>query len=245
MSKVLTTNASIKCPHGGVGKSIPSDPKWTINGGTVLLENDQGTFPLTGPGICPFFQLPCGGYQLKSMGLNATQVDGRKVILDTDFNQTFTGLPLIIQEFHQTIDNSTVAPIPPGQEALPLPPELADIVKPVVTGVPPVLAFDLTTKLPPSLITTFTLFSDHPLQWALTLINEPDGSHSDITNGLPPLLVVAPFGGSWNTPTLLVTVTLTTPYLIGLKPGKYHFFMTAVNRRGLSSFAEVVLTVSP
>jgi hypothetical protein len=239
MPKVLTTNAQILCPHLGVGTSIPSDPKWTINGGTVLLENDTGTLS------CPFFQLPCVGYQLKSMGLNATLVDGRRVILDTDFNQTFTGLPLRIQEFHQTIDNSTVAPIPPGQQALPLAPELADIVKPTVAPMPPTLAFDLTTKLPPTLIITFTLFSAYPLKWILTLLNEPDGSASDITNGAPPNLVVAPAGGSWNTPTLVVSVTLTTPYLIGLKPDKYHFFMTAVNRRGLSRGDEAVLLVSP
>lgn len=239
MPKVLTTNAQILCPHLGVGTSSPSDPKWTINGGTVLLENDTGTLS------CPFFQLPCVGYQLKSMGLNATLVDGRRVILDTDFNQTFTRLPLRIQEFHQTIDNSTIAPIPPGQQAPPLPPELADTVKPVVTTAPPKLAFDLTTKLPPSLITTFRLFSDHPLEWILTLINEPDGSHSDITNGLPPLVVVAPPGGSWHTPPLIVTVSMTTAYLAGLKPGKYHFFLTAVNRRGLSNYDEAVLTVSP
>src|ERR1051326_5236054 len=133
MPKPLTTNAQILCPHGGIGTSIPSDPKWTINNGFVLLENDTGTL------ACPYLPYPCIGYQLKSMGLNATQIDGRKVILDTDFNQTFTGLPLFITEFHQTIDNSTVAPIPSGQDAPPLSPELADTVRPVVTAVPPAL----------------------------------------------------------------------------------------------------------
>jgi hypothetical protein len=238
MPKVLTTNASIQCPHTGIGTSIPTDPKWSINGGIVLLENDMGTLS------CPFIPLPCVGYQLRSMGLNASQVDGRKVILDTDFNQTFTGLPLIITEFHQTIDNSTVAPIPPGRAVPPLSPELAYIVKPIVTGMPSALAFDSTTMQPLSLITTFTLFNDHPLQWILTLINEPAAYHLDITNGLPPGLLVASSGGSWNTPFLVVTVTMTDLYMAGLGIGMHHFFLTAVSRRGLSGFAEVVLTVS-
>jgi hypothetical protein len=242
MPKVLTTNASIKCPHTGVGTSIPTDPKWTINGGTVLLENDKGILS------CPFIPLPCAGYQLKSMGLNATQVDSRKVILDTDFNQTFTGLPLIIQEFHQTIDNSTPAPIPPGQKAPPLPPGLADIVTPVVTGTPAALGFSSITPPPVPLIITFTLISDHPREWVLTLISVPKtspASHQNITNGLPLLgLVVAPAGGSWNASTPPVIVTLTPPYLATLGPGDYRFFMTGVSQRGLSGHIEVVLTVS-
>src|SRR5260370_888964 len=159
MPRILTTNAKIFCPHIGLGTSVPTDPKWTINNGIVLLENDTGVL------ACPFIPYPCIGYQLKSMGLNATEVDGRKVILETDFNQTLTGLPLIIQEFHQTFDNSTVAPLPPGQTSQSLPPELIDLVQPIVTGVPSMLAFNSTTMQPLLLITTFTLFSDHPLQW--------------------------------------------------------------------------------
>ena len=244
MPKVLTTNASIKCPHGGVGTSIPSDPKWTINGGIVLLENDGGTFPLAGPLSCSLTSVPCTAYTLKSMGLNATEVDHRKVILDTDFNLTDTRLPLLIEEFHQTFDNSTVTPLPPGQTAAPLPVELADLVKPVVTALPPILAFDLITQQPSPLEITFTLFSDHPLKWILTLLNEPGGFSLDITNGLPPGLVVAPAGGTWNTPTLVVSVTMNNLFLAGLQPRWHHFFMTAVSRRGLFSKAEVVLTVS-
>ena len=58
MPKVLTTNAQILCPHGGIGASIPSDPKWTINGGIVLLDNDRGVFPPTGPGSCTLTSVP-------------------------------------------------------------------------------------------------------------------------------------------------------------------------------------------
>src|SRR5947209_20331276 len=111
MPQVLTTNALILCPHLGQGTSVPSDPKWSVNGGTVLLENEIGALS------CPFIPFPCVGYQLHSMGLNATQIDGRQVILTTDFNLTFTGLPLTMTDFHTTIDDSSPAPIPPGGSA--------------------------------------------------------------------------------------------------------------------------------
>lgn len=238
MPQVLTTNALILCPHAGVGTSIPTNPKWLVSGGVVLLENDTGTL------ACPFVPYPCISYQLRSMGFNATQVDGRKVILATDFNQTLTGLPLTITEFHQTIDNSTPAPIPPGQDPSPLSPELADTLKPVVAGIPLALAFNSTTMQPVLLTATFTLFSDYPRQWMLTLINEPAKDDADVTNGLPPGLVVAPSGGAWDAPNLTVTVTLNAPFMAALGVGKHHFFMTGVNQRGLSSFAEIELIVS-
>src|SRR2546423_13209144 len=116
MPQVMTTNATVVCPHGGVGQSTPTSPKWRVEGGLVLRENDPGVLS------CNFLP-PCVGYQLRSMGLNASKLDGAHVILVTDFNQTFTGLPLKISEVHHTIDNSTPAPIPVGQEAPPLAPE--------------------------------------------------------------------------------------------------------------------------
>ena len=238
MPQVLTTKARILCPHGGQGTSIASNPKWLVNGGAVLLENDTGTL------ACPFVPYPCVGYRLSSMGLNATRIDGRKVILVTDFNQTLTGLPLIITEFHQAIDDSTPTPIPPGQDAPPLPPALLDMVKPVVTGTPPTLAFNSTTMQPVSVVATFTLFSAYPLKWLLTLINEPAQTNVDMTDALPPGLVVAPAGGNWDTPNLTVTMTMTAAYMAGLGVGQHHFFMTGVNQRGLSGFAEIKLTVS-
>src|SRR5215204_4671542 len=142
MPQVLTTNAIITCPHGGLGTTTPTDPKWTVNGGFVVLENDPGVL------ACPFIY-PCVGYQLKSMGLNATQIDGRKVILATDFNQSITGLPLLMVETHQTFDDSTPGPIPAGGTAPPLSPALADAITPVVTVAPPVLAFNSTTSILP------------------------------------------------------------------------------------------------
>lgn len=97
---------------------------------------------------------------------------------------------------------------------------------------------------PPSLIATFTLFSDYPLQWVLTLINEPLRRDVDISNGLPPGLLVAPPGGHWDSPNLTVTVTMTSAYMASLEVGKHHFFMTGVNQRGLNGFAQIELRVS-
>jgi hypothetical protein len=240
MPQVLTTNAIITCPHGGLGTSTPTDPKWSVNGGIVLLENDPGVI------ACPFLIWPCVGYQLRSMGLNATQIDGRKVILVTDFNQSFTGLPLTMTETHQVLDNSTPAPIPAGQSAPPLSPALADAIQPVVTAAPPALAFStLITPPPPPLVAVFTLFSDYPLLWKLVVISEPAGGDKDLTNDPPPPgLLVAPSGGEWSTPTLVVTITMSPIFINSLGIGIHHFFMTGVNQRGLTSNAEMILTVT-
>jgi hypothetical protein len=90
---------------------VPISPIWTVNGGFVAAEGDTGTI------VCPFVLLPCLSYTLKSMHLNATQRDGQQVILVTDFQQSDTGLPLLITDFHETYDNSSPAPIPSGQAA--------------------------------------------------------------------------------------------------------------------------------
>ena len=71
MPKVLTANATITCPHGGVGTSIPVPPRLaTVNGGEILLDGDQGTLSCA-------FTVPCVGYALRSMGLNAAAIQGR------------------------------------------------------------------------------------------------------------------------------------------------------------------------
>src|SRR5918999_4208540 len=127
MPQVLTTHALILCPHAGKGTTIPSHPKWQISGGFVAVEGDTGFL------ACPYVPLPCGSYQLGSMGLNATQIDGRKVILVTDFNQSATGLPLTIMETHNVIDDSTPAPLSVGKPVPPLAPVMTDVTKPLVT----------------------------------------------------------------------------------------------------------------
>ena len=110
MPRIMTTNATVFCPHGGAGMSIPTMPIWDIEGGIALREGDTGTLTCS-------FPVPCAGYVLRSMKLNATTIGGANAILETDFNQTFTGLPLAITEHHHAIDNSTPAPIPNGGQA--------------------------------------------------------------------------------------------------------------------------------
>ena len=238
MPQVLTTNALIMCPHGGRGTTQTPNRKWTVNNGTVSVEGDAGTL------TCPFVPLPCGGYTLRSMGLNATQIDGRKVILVTDFNQTITGLPLVMADFHQTFDESTPAPVPSGQAAPASSPELADFAAPQVITLTPSIAVPLTPPPPAPVLVTFTMTADHPLKWILTLISEPQKQNFNLTNGWPGALI-APLGGDWTTPSLTVTIALPSPSVALLAPGRYHFFLTAVSKRGLSGNAEAILDVLP
>jgi hypothetical protein len=152
---------------------------------------------------------------------------------------------LTMVETHQVFDDSTPAPIPAGGTAPPLSPALADAIKPVVTVVPPALAFNSMTSIPMSAFATFTLFSDFPLSWKLVVISEPAGGDMDITSApFPPGLVVAPAGGDWTTPNLVVTVTMMATFMASLGVGIHHFFMTGVNQRGLNSYAEMMLTVT-
>lgn len=236
MPQVLTTNATITCPHGGPGTTTPSSQNWTVNGGAVIVEQDRGTLG------CPFV-VPCVGYTLRSMSLNATEISSRKVILVTDFNQTDTGLPLTMTEAHQAFDDSTTASIANGAAAPPLPGPLADIARPVVIAAPPAGVFNTTTQLPPVLPLTFTLTSAFPGQWILTYISEPTGSHHDFTSGAAGA-VVAPPGGAWPSPVLVVVVTLTLAFLSSLAPGLHHFYMTGVSQRGLTGLGEAIVTVS-
>lgn len=237
MPQVLTTNAVILCPHLSQGRSTSLDPVWSINGGIVLVENDTGLLP-----HCPS-NFPCKRYQLRSMGLNATQIKGQRVILATDFNQTATGLPLTMIETHPIIDNSSPVPIPDGQPAPPLSPPMADMVKPVVTSSIANLAFTKTTMSPPTLTVTFTLIAAHPLRWILRQIDEPEQLSNDRTNVQPPGLTVAPSGGVWDVSPLTITLTMTAAFMATLAPLAHRFFMTGVSQRGLSNFAEAVLTV--
>jgi hypothetical protein len=241
MPRVLTTNASILCPHGGIGTSVPSDPKWIVEGGTVLLDGDMGTLS------CSTFTPPCSGYRLQSMKLNSTEVDGRNVMLVTDFTRSFTGFPLTIQEMHHTLDDSSPNPIPGGTAPPPIPPELGEIDQPMVVSVPGALAFSLSvfgnSGTPLALPMAFTLQSQFPRRWLLSLISSTQ--HRDITDGERPNIVVAPSGGAWSTSVLIVTVTLSGAFMATLAPERHYLVLTAVNFRGKSKFAQVVLTVSP
>jgi hypothetical protein len=97
---------------------------------------------------------------------------------------------------------------------------------------------------PATLAASFTLSHPFPMQWVLTLISEPQARNQDLTDGLAPGLTVAPAGGNWTTPTLSVQLNFTAAYMASLGVGLTHFFMAGVTKRGLTNFAEIVLTVS-
>ncbi len=217
---------------------MPSLPFWSVNNGFVLVEGDVGVL------ACPLLLTPCLGYKLSSMGLNTTKIMGRKVILETDFNQSFTGLPLNMQDAHTSVDNSNAAGLPATGPAPPSPPPLLDVAKPIVTGQISSPTFSLSLMSPATVTATFTLTSAFPLQWVLTRIcTTIPGVHEDLTNGNPPSAAVAPAGGQWTTQSLTVTLTMTAAYLAGIQAGSHHFFLTGVSQRGLSGYAELILTV--
>ena len=123
-------------------------------------------------------------------------------------------------------------------------PELLDAVPPVVVPLPPAAPFAIAIPVP-SIFITFTLTTAFPAQWILKRFSEPpNGTHADLTNGDPAGAVVTPAGGAWDTPTLVVTLTLSAAYLSSLGIGLHHFYMSGVSRRGLSSVQECVITVS-
>ena len=57
-------------------------------------------------------------------------------------------------------------------------------------------------------------------------------------------MTVNPSGGVWNVSPLDIKLTMTAAFMATLLPGDHRFFLTGVSQRGLSNFAEVVLTVS-
>ncbi|HEY8225208.1 MAG TPA: hypothetical protein VIG25_08040 [Pyrinomonadaceae bacterium] len=242
MPQVVTTNAQILCAHlSQAQKDPPLAPLWTIDGGTVLVEGDSGKFP-----DCPS-TIKCGRYQLRSMGLNASLVAAKRVVLVTDFNQSFTGLPITMIETHHVLDETTPAAIPDGQPAPPLPPEMTDLAKPEITTTLLALNFTISTMKPPSVLVTFELTSEHPLLWRLTQIDEPGpipGNH-DRTNSQPAGMTVTPSGGVWNVPLLKIDLSMTAAFMATLLPGIHRFVMIGVTQRGISHFTQSVLTVAP
>jgi hypothetical protein len=241
MPQPVTTNTQILCAHFSAAlKNPPLAPLWTIDGGTVLVEGDSGTFP-----DCTS-TINCGGYQLRSMGLNATLVAAKRVILVTDFNQSLTGLPLTMIETHRVLDETTPTAIPDGQPAPPLPPEMTDVAKPTITTTLPALNFTISTNAPPSVLVSFELSSEHPLLWRLMQIDEPGPipANHNLTNSQPAGMTVDPSGGVWNVPLLKIDLTMTKAFMATLLPGIHRFFMIGVTQRGISNFAQSVLTVT-
>jgi hypothetical protein len=239
MPQVLTTNAKIVCPHLGLGTTMNTSTHWSIDGGYVALDGDTGTLS------CAFIP-PCAGYVLQSMGLNAVQMDGRKVMLVTDFLKSFTGLPLIVTEVHTVFDDSTPAPLPIGQPAPPLPPAMADTTTPVVVLTVPPLDFSLSVTPPVPVTAAFTLSAAYPMQWILTLIHEaPPGGNVDLTSGILGQALVSPSGGKWDSPTLVISVTLQGAFVATFPLGKHDLYLTGISQRGLSSYAVGTFKVTP
>jgi len=239
MPQALTTKATITCPHGGVGRTTAATPYVTDTAaaGDVTCEGDVGTLSCG-------FSVPCAGYTLASMGLNATSIAGRRVILATDFQRSFTGLPLSIAETTVVVDDSTPASLPPGASSAPLAPELLDMAPPVVVAAPPTVPFTVSVMQPATAAIIFTLASAFPLSWTLTLLNTTAATSIDATNGLPAGLVVAPAGDSWTSPTLVVTATMSAAFMASLGPGTHWLYMTGVSRRGKSAYAAATIVVS-
>lgn len=236
MPSLLTTNAIITCPHGGVGTTVPSNPIVSVAGGYVCCEGDVGTLSCA-------FPVPCAGYTLKSMGLNATLINGMRAVLSTDFQQSLTGLPLTISDPNFAIDSSSVASLPPDTSDPQVPVELQDEIAPTVIAVPPVAAFSIVTMMPPSMPVVFTLTHPFPLSWQLTLQNGTLLTSVDVTNGFPGL-IVAPSGGDWSSPVLPVSVTMTAAFMAALTPGLHTLYMTGISKRGIQAHGKVDITVS-
>lgn len=237
MPQLLTTNAQIQCVHGGMGTvSSPLAPLMTVNGGTVLVDGDNGT--ISG---CSFVQAPCVSFTLASMGLNATTIDSKKAILVTDFQKTNTFLPLLLTETHQAIDDSTPAPLAAGSAAPPLSPELLDIAPPIVTPAPAGGGFSHATQLPPVVVIAFTISSAFPKRWILSHLS--DTGAVDVTSGGTPGPMVVPSGGDWSSPVDVILMTLTSAYLNALSPGLHTFQLTAVSKRGIPGTAAAIVTV--
>lgn len=246
MPKIWTTNAQVSCPHGGGGRSIPVPPRQaTITGGEILLDGDQGVFDSPPCVNTP----PCAGYALVSMGLTATTIQGRNVMLVSDFVQTYTGFPLTKTESH-VVDDKTLPGTPPATGAV-IPPEMREDDTPSVLVVPPTFPFSIatfgSTSQPATVPFSFSLSSQYPLKWMLWQVGPP-AVQLDVSAGIPSQVTVVPVGaspdGTWSSPSATVSVTITGTYLATLTPGKHDFVLTAVNRRGLSTYAQAEVVVS-
>jgi len=239
MPQVLTTNAKIVCPHLGQGTTMNTSTHWSIDGGYVALDGDTGTLSCT-------FIPPCASYVLQSMGLNAVQMDGRKVMLVTDFLKSVTGLPLVVTELHKVVDDSTPAPLPVGQSAPPLPPAMTDTTPPVVQLTVPPLDFHTLVTPPVPVTATFTLSATYPLQWMLSLIHKGvPGGNVDLTNGILGMALVSPSGGTWDSPILIVNVALQGAFVATFPPGEHELYLTGITQRGLSAYAKGAFQVGP
>jgi hypothetical protein len=108
----------------------------------------------------------------------------------------------------------------------------------------PIATFSSTTMTPATLPLAFVVSSLFPLKFVATRLSDPpNAGNEDLTNGAAGA-VVTPAGGDWTTPVLTVTLTLSAAYMASLGIGVHRFYVTGVNKRGLSASAESLLTVT-
>jgi hypothetical protein len=237
--KLLTTKATVTCPHGGKGSSTPAGTPLLFAGGAVLVDGDQGAIA----GCVN--QMLCSTYKLASMQLNSMYVAGKRIMLVTDFLQSDTGYPLAVTESHEVLDQTVPTPLAPGA-APATPPELREDDKPVVTVTPSTLPFSQSgfanSGLPAALPFVFSLTSLFPRRWTLWRIGP--GLSQDLTASPPPGITVAPSGGTWPVSPPIVSLTVTGVFASSMAVATHSFVLTAVNHRGLWGMAEATLTVA-
>lgn len=239
MPLIMTQNALVKCSHGGTGINIPSQHKVFVKGIPVLIDGDRGvipdcTFPLAGGP-------PCASYELNSMKLNSAYIDGKNIMLVTDFIVSDTGFPLIITETHFVEDNTTPAPLKPGETPM-IPPFLLNVVKPVVSAVPPSFTFKKSAPAPTMFTFTFTLNSIFPLKWQLTKLNKQ--VHDDIQD-FTSNIKVTPKGGIWNSNVMRIRLNLEPTYMQTLIDGEHYFVMVGIDQRGNAGYTMATLVILP
>ena len=235
MPKIWTANAKVSCPHGGGGTSQAIPPRLAkISGGEILLDGDQGVFDSPPCTNTP----PCVGYACRSMGLNATSIQGRPVMLVSDFTQTYTGFPVTVVESH-VVDDKTLPGTPPATGQV-IPPEMQETDTPTVVCVPPsapVLDRGLQQHEPAGDAALHLLALEPVPAEVDALAGRAAGDAARRHRRHPGQVTVVPVGaspdGTWSSPSATVSVTITGTYAATLAPGNHEFVLTAVNRAGL------------
>jgi hypothetical protein len=233
MPLIMTKNAIVNCPHGGTGQNVTSQNKYFVKSFPVLIDGDRGIIP---PSDCKFPPAgpPCTSYELNSMKLNSTFIDGKNIMLVTDFVISNTGFPLILSETHFVEDNASLNP----GETPTIPSFLLNLIKPIVSAAPPFAIFKKSAPTPLSFV--FSVNSAFPFKWKLTKLSnqEPDDTQ-DFTNST----MVTPGGGEWKTNTMSINLVLEPVYLQDLSIGKHHFVMAGIDERGNSDYATANLVI--
>ena len=115
MPRIMTTNGyRSSALMAALARAFPRCRSGASKAASRCREGDTGSSDLSVPPPVRRLRSPVDEAQRHDASAESD------AILETDFNQTFTGLPLPITEHHHAIDNSTPAPVPNGGEAPPL-----------------------------------------------------------------------------------------------------------------------------